>query len=152
MYPVDQSSLVSAYGSFFASWPWDHYATFTFARKLSESTCLHHWDDFIDSLGRLTHGRVAWIRADERRWSGYASPEIPLHYHALLKYKNVPAPEAVASLWKSKAGDAQVEAYEHSGGAAWYIAKMFPYEDTRYDLGGLEQFTRPPESRREWVQ
>jgi len=152
MYSVDQSSLVSAYGSFFASWPWDHYATFTFARKLSESTCLHHWDDFIDSLGRLTHGRVAWIRADERRWSGYASPEIPLHYHALLKNKNVPAPEAVASLWKSKAGDAQVEAYEHSGGAAWYIAKMFPYEDTRYDLGGLEQFTRPPESRREWVQ
>lgn len=41
---------------------------------------------------------------------------------------------------------------DSAGGAAWYISKMFPYEDTRYDLGGLEHFARPPESRREWVQ
>ena len=98
MYSANQSSLVSAYGDFFSSWPWDHYATLTFARQLSESTCLHHWDEFINSLGRLTHGRVAWVRADERRWSGYSRPEIPLHYHALLKYQNVPAPEDVAAL------------------------------------------------------
>jgi hypothetical protein len=142
MYSVNQSSLVSAYGDFFGGWPWDHYATLTFARQLSESTCIHHWDEFIDSLGRLTHGRVAWVRADERRWSGYASPEIPLHYHALLKYQNVPAPEAVAVLWKAKSGDAKVEAYEHGGGAAWYIAKMFPYEGVNYDMGGLEHFAQ----------
>ena len=73
MYSVDQSSLVSAYGQFFSAWPWDHYATLTFARQLSESTCRHHWDEFINSLGRLTHGRVAWVRSDERRWSGYAN-------------------------------------------------------------------------------
>jgi hypothetical protein len=138
MYSVDQSSLVSAYGSFFGAWPWDHYATFTFARHLSDSTCLHHWDDFIDSLGRLTHGRVAWVRADERRRSGLASSEIPLHYHALLKYENVPAPEDVAGLWKAKAGDAKVELYDGGGGAAWYIAKMFPYNGTKYDMRGLE--------------
>jgi hypothetical protein len=148
MYTVDQSSLVSAYGDFFSAWPWDHYATLTFARELSDSTCLHHWDDFINSLGRFTHGRVAWVRADERRWSGCASPEIPLHYHALLKYQNVPAPEAVATLWKSRAGDAKVEAYNCAGGAAYYIAKMFPYEDTRYDLGGLEHFARSPDLMR----
>jgi hypothetical protein len=152
MYSVDQSSLVSAYGSFFGGWPWDHYATLTFARQLSETTCRHHWDEFINSLGRLTHGRVAWVRADERRWSGYASPEIPLHYHALLKYQHAPAPEAVASLWKSRAGDAKVEAYDCGGGAACYIAKMFPYEDTRYDVGGLEHFARPQKSDRLLIQ
>ena len=124
MYSVNQSSLVSAYGDFFGGWPWDHYATLTFARHLSESTCLRHWNEFIDSLGRLTHGRIAWVRADERRWSGYASPEIPLHYHALLKYQHVPAPEDVAALWKSRAGDAKVETYDAGGGAAWYIAKI----------------------------
>jgi hypothetical protein len=59
-----------------------------------------------------------------------------LHYHALLKYQSVPAPEAVEALWKSNAGDAQVEVYGSGGGAAWYLAKMFPYEDTHYDLGG----------------
>jgi hypothetical protein len=112
MYSVDQSSLVSAYGDFFGAWPWDHYATLTFGRKLPDSTCLHHWDDFINSLGRFTHGRVAWVRADERRWSGHASPEIPLHYHALLKYQNVPAAEDVAGLWKVRGGDARVEAYD----------------------------------------
>jgi len=146
MYSVNQSSLVSAYGDLFGGWPWDHYATLAFARQLSESTCIHHWNGFIDSLCRLTHGRVAWVRADERRWSGYASPEIPLHYHALLKYRNVPAPEDVAALWKARAGDAKVEAYNCGGGAAWYMAKMFPYGDARYDMGGLEHFVQSQES------
>jgi len=91
---------------------------------------------------------VAWVRADERGWSGYASPEIALHYHALLKYQHVPATEAVAGLWKVKSGDAQVEAYDAAGGgAAYYIAKMLPYGDTKYDVGGLEHFARIPESQ-----
>ena len=102
------------------------------------------WDQFIDSLGRLTHGRVAWVRADEQRWSGCASPEIPLRYHALLKYRNVPAPDEVVGLWRSRAGDAKVEAYRAGGGAAFYIATMFPYGDTRYDIGGLEHFAHLP--------
>lgn len=83
---------------------------------------------------------------------GAAAPEIPLHFHSLLKYQHVPAPEAVEALWKSKAGDAQVEPYGSGGGAAWYLAKMFPYEDTHYDLGGLEYFPRSTESRRPWLQ
>jgi hypothetical protein len=95
---------------------------------------------------------VAWVRADERRWSGHASPEIPLHFHALLNCQNVPAPEDVAGLWKSKAGDAKVEAYNCDGGAAYYIAKMFPYGDTRYDMGGLEHFARLPESQPALIQ
>jgi hypothetical protein len=123
MYSADQSSLVSAYGQFFDTRPWDHCATLTFGRRLSETSCIRHWNDFISSLGRLTHGRVAWVRADERRWSGYASPEIPLHYHALLKYPNVPATEAVAGLRKATSGDARVEVYDGGGGAAFYIAE-----------------------------
>jgi hypothetical protein len=87
---------------------------------------------------------VAWFRADEQRWSGYASPEIPLHYHALLKYQNVPAAEDVGSLWRLRSGDAKVEAYDAGGGAAYYIAKMFPYEGTNYHMGGLDHFARSP--------
>ena len=68
------------------------------------------------------------------------------------EYQNPLDPEAVAALWKSRVGDAQVEAHNAGGGAAYYIAKMFPYEDTGYDMDGLEHFTRPPESRRPWVQ
>ena len=152
MYSVDQSSLVSSYGSFFGSWPWDHYATLTFARRLSDSTCLRHWDEFIDSLGRFTRGRVAWVRADERRWSGCASPEIPLHYHALLKYQHVPAAKDVAGLWKARAGDAKVEIYDAGGGGSWYMAKVFPYEGMNYDMGGLEYFARLPGAPRPLVQ
>ena len=62
--------------------------------------------------------RQGWVRVDEQRWSGYGKPEIPLHFHALLKYQNVPAPEAVAGLWKSKAGNARVEIYDPARGAA----------------------------------
>ena len=104
------------------------------------------------TLSVVTLGGVWDGWADEQRWSGYGSPEIPLHYHALLKYQNVPAPEAVAALWKAKSGDAQVEAYNAGGGAAYYIAKMFPYEDTRYDMGGLEHFTRSQECHHICIQ
>ncbi len=142
MYSVEQSNLVSAYGHFIAQWPWDHYATFTFGRRLSQASCIHHWDDFIAAIGRLTRGRVGWVRADEKRWSGCGSPEIPLHFHALMRYQKVTTPEAVAALWKSRAGDAKVEVCDPARGPAWYIAKMFPYEDTRYDLAGLEYFMR----------
>lgn len=75
-----------------------------------------------------------------------------MHYNALLKYQNVPDPEAVAALWMARAGDAKVEVYDSGGGAAWYIAKMFPYEDTRYDMGGLEHFVRSQKSDRPSVQ
>jgi hypothetical protein len=75
-----------------------------------------------------------------------------LHYHALLKYQHVPAAEAVAALWKSRAGDAKVEAYNCGGGAAYYIAKMFPYGKMRYDIGGLEHFARPQRSDRPLIQ
>ena len=94
------------------------------AGQLSEARCIHLWEDFIDTIGRLTHGRVGWVRADEQRWSGCGAPEIPLHFHSLLKYQHVPAPEAVEAIWKSKAGDAQVEPYGSGGGAA-----LLPCED-----------------------
>jgi len=42
-------------------------------------------------------------------------------------------------------GDAQVEADDAGGGAAYCIAKLFAYENTRYDMGGLEYFAREPE-------
>jgi hypothetical protein len=95
---------------------------------------------------------VALVRADERRWSGYASPEIPLHYHALLKYQNMPAAEAVAGLWKARAGDARVEAYDAGGGAAYYITKTFQYESMNYNMGGLEHFAGLPEPSRSFIQ
>jgi hypothetical protein len=67
-------------------------------------------------------------------------------------YQNGPSPEDVAGLWKARAGDAKVEIYRRNEGAAWYIAKMFPYEDTRYDMGGLEHFAPVPEAQRALVQ
>ena len=54
----------------------------------------------------------------------------------------MPAPGAVAALWKAKAGDALVEDYRSGGGASFYLAKMIPYEGTGYDIGGLEYFPR----------
>jgi hypothetical protein len=40
-----------------------------------------------------------------------------------------------------------VEAYRSGGGASYYVAKMFPCEDSTFDMGGLEHFARPPEAR-----
>ena len=46
-----------------------------------------------------------------------------------------------------RASDSNVEAYRCGGGAAWYVAKMFPREDTSFDVGGLEHFARSPEAQ-----
>jgi len=70
----------------------------------------------------------------------------------LLKYQNLPAIKDVAGLWKAKPGDARVEIYAPSEGAAWYIAKMFPYEGMNYDMGGMEYFARLPGAPRQLVQ
>jgi hypothetical protein len=67
-------------------------------------------------------------------------------------YKNPPTPEPVMDLWKVKAGDAKVEIYDCSRGAAWYIVKIFPYEGASYDLGGLDSFTGSSPSGHQAVQ
>jgi hypothetical protein len=59
---------------------------------------------------------------------------------------------AVAALWKSRAGDAKVETYNCGGGAAYYIAKMCPYEDAKYDNGWLGALRPPAEIRSPLVQ
>lgn len=148
MYSTQQANLVSDYGDFFRGWDWDHYATLTFGHRQSPASCIRHWNEFIDSLGRTTRGRVGWVRTDEERWSGCGTPEVPLHFHSLLKYQHVPAPEAVEAIWKAKAGDAHVEVYRSGGGggASYYVAKMLPYADTRWDLGGLKDFPRSADS------
>jgi hypothetical protein len=156
MYSAQQFKLVSSYGDFFHQWAWDHYATFTFARQQSHLNCLRHWSEFIESLGRTTRGRVGWVRADEQRSSGCGTSAIPLHFHALLKYRNVSPAEAVAALWKAEAGVAKVEDYHSGGGAAFYLAKMLPYEGAGYGMGGLEYFPRsedsPIRSRVQWLR
>jgi len=45
-----------------------------------------------------------------------------------------------------------VGAYNYGGGAAYCIAKMFPYEDTRYDIGGPGHFARSQKSDRPFIQ
>lgn len=131
------------YASWIHRWPWHHFATFTFGRVLSPSTCEHHWKTFINSLERYTRGRIGWLRVPEGRWSGCGKPYISLHYHALLIYKHPPAPGVVEAMWGAKSGDAQVEVYDPGRGAAWYITKMFPKNDCDFDLGGLEYFPVP---------
>jgi hypothetical protein len=146
MYSAQQIQLISSFGEFFSLWDWDQYATFTFGRHMSPSGSVRQWNDFVNALGRTSNGPVGWVRADEQRWSGYGRPAVPLHFHALLKYRNVPAPEAVAGLWKARAGDAKVEVYRAGGGAGLYMAKMFPFKDSHYDLGGLGHFPRSEDS------
>lgn len=116
--------MVFAYGDFFSQWVWDHVAILTLGRRLRQARRIRQWNQFIGSIERLTHGRVGRVQADEEHWSGCGTREIQQHFHDLLKCQNAPSLEAVAALWKSKAGDAQVEVYGSGGGAAWYLAKI----------------------------
>lgn len=136
MYTNRQKTDVENYGDWFSQWNWHMFGTFTFGRVLSESTCNHHWNEFELSLQRYTQGRVGWIRATELRWSGCGKPHIPLHFNALLAYENPPAPGVVEAMWWSRSGQAKVEIYDPERGASWYIAKMFPYDDFNYEIGG----------------
>ncbi len=140
MYSNTQKKLVAEYGNWISQWTWSHFGTFTFGRISSASNCEHHWNAFVNSLERYTRGRIGWVRATEGRWSGCGKPHIPLHYHALLVYKNVPPTGVAQAIWHSKSGDSKVEIFDPTLGAAWYISKMFPFSDFDYEVGGLEYF------------
>ena len=127
MYDACQSSQVAKYGEFFYQWPWDHFATLTFTKSGSLPHSIATWNWFIDRLGRITRGRVSWVRGDEVRWSGCGKPQIPLHFHSLLLFQHPPGPQTVAELWKTQVGDAQVKQYDPAKGAAWYTSELICY-------------------------
>jgi len=129
--------------------PWQLFATFTFAWPVSDPQAVRVFREFVNRLEKGIREPVAYIRGDEKRYSGCGMPGAPLHFHALLTARRKLDPRLVADLWMSMAGrrengtGADVRIYDPSLGGLSYVLKLIndPLDD--WDLRNIDLFLSP---------
>jgi hypothetical protein len=127
-YASDQHT-VEEYAAWLVKVPWQLFCTFTFARKVSDQQADKTFIEFINRLESSLKCNVAYVRGDEKRFSGCGKPACGRHFHALLTSEK-PLPAAVvAFFWKSMFGkrsdDAgiQAEPYDSHQNGVSYVVK-----------------------------
>jgi hypothetical protein len=116
--------MVEQYAQWFTQVPWRFFCTFTFAWKVSDTQAIATFDEFINRLERDRRSDVAYLRGDEKRFSGCGKPACARHFHVLLASAAPLSPGSVQSLWMSMAGSRT----DHAG------AQVVPYKP---DLPGV---------------
>jgi hypothetical protein len=66
---------VKAYADWLFEAQWSLYATFTFARRVSDAQAIKTFDAFINRLERTIRADVAYVRGDDRRQSKFRSDD-----------------------------------------------------------------------------
>src|SRR5437588_11266156 len=74
----------NAYVSWLRPLPWSLFATLTFAWHVSDARAVGVFEEFVNRLERFIRGPVAFVRGDEKRFSGCGMPGAPRHFHAVF--------------------------------------------------------------------
>jgi hypothetical protein len=122
---VSEEDQRAAYTEFLKQFGWSHFATFTAATS-SDDRLLHRLPQAIRQLERVAQGpvRAFWVR--ERGACG--TP----HLHVLLTGTAGIACERIDRAWRI--GRADVEIYDPTRGAVFYLTKSLMEPDARWDL------------------
>jgi hypothetical protein len=127
-YAKDQR-IVAGYADWLVKAPWQLFCTFTFTWKVSDQQAHETFVEFINRLESSLKCNVAYVRGDEKRFSGCGKPACGRHFHVLLASEK-PLPRGfVAFLWKSMAGKrsddagARVEPYDSHQNGVSYVLK-----------------------------
>ena len=129
--------LVKSFGDYVADFRWCHWFTGTPA---SLNCSPHRLKAFFEGVfvRRLEHGaqqRVCWIHSIER------SPGGIFHVHAVMSGTDRLVTSYIAKRWSF--GRADVDLYDPTRGAAWYLAKY--YGDDRAHWEQFDCSWRMPE-------
>src|SRR5258706_8063111 len=109
--------------------PWQLFCTFTFAWKVSDPQADKTFVEFINRIEASLKCNVAYVRGDEKRFSGCGKPACGRHFHVLLASEKPLPPAVVEFFWKSMAGkrsdDAgiQAEPYDSHQNGVSYVVK-----------------------------
>jgi len=126
--------------------PWQLFCTFTFAWPVSDAQALKVFREFVNRLERYLRGPVAYVRGDEKRFSGCGMPGSPRHYHIVLSAHRRIDPVFVTDLWMSLAGrrengaGAETRIYDPSLQGLAYVLKLINQPDGDWDFRNLDLF------------
>ena len=151
----DESSETRAldeYAAWLRTIPWKLYGTFTFAWPVSDAQADKVFYAFINRMERHIGSDIAWVRGDEKRWSGCGMPSIPRHYHAVFWSAAPLSGWLFESEWMSMAGvrasntasderqkpGAKVDAYDPNRNAVSYVLKMINSPEGDWQFGRLD--------------
>jgi hypothetical protein len=95
---------------------------------------------------------IAYLRGDEKRFSGCGKPAAPRHFHAVLAAAFPLDPVYIANTWMQMAGfrangaGADVRPYDPSGNAISYVLKFIFQPGGDWDFGNLDLYLWSPAS------
>lgn len=126
--------------------PWQLFCTLTFAWQVSDGQALRVFDRFVNRLERHLRGPIAYVRGDEKRFSGCGKPGAPRHFHVVLTAHRQIDPVFVTDLWMSMAGrrengaGADARRYDASLPGLAYVLKFINQPNGDWDLRNLDLF------------
>jgi len=142
--PESRRNIEESYASWLSGVPWQLFCTFTFAWKVSDPQAARVFRAFIDRLEKFLRGPVAFVRGDEKRFSGCGMPGSPRHFHAVLTAHRGIDRHYVHDLWTKLAGrrangaGADVRIYDPSLRGIDYILKLKDQTYGDWTFGNLD--------------
>jgi hypothetical protein len=137
------------YVQWFQGISWQLFCTFTFAWKISDVRAALVFRAFMNRLEKSLHCPIAYVRGDEKRFSGSGKPAVPRHYHVILAAAVRLDPTYIANTWMQMAGfrangaGAKVCPYDPNGNAIAYCLKFIFQPDGDWDFKNLDFYLSP---------
>jgi len=124
------------------SWQW--FVTLTFAYQVSDQQANKIFLEYIDRVERHLRAPIAYVRGDEKRYSGCGKPGAPWHYH-LVMASTASLPAAwMRATWEAMAGRRQNGAggnfrrYDPERGGIGYLLKMIKHDHGDWTFRNLD--------------
>ena len=138
--------MTEEYANWLKQVDWQLFCTFTFPGVVFDQEAIKAFAEFINQLEHYRQCDVAYVRGDEKRYSGCGKPGCPRHFHALLACDRPIAPEYVEALWNSKVGrrsdadSAQVKPYDPNLDGLSYVLKYINQPEGDWALRKIDLF------------
>jgi len=126
--------------------PWQLFCTLTFAWPVSDRQASKVFSEFINRIEKGLRGPIAYIRGDEKRYSGCGMPGAPRHFHVLMAAHRPLDRHWVCEHWMSLAGcrangaGADARIYDASLPGLAYVLKFINEPDGDWDFRNLDLF------------
>jgi hypothetical protein len=146
---LNWSRDLAQYAAWLEGVPWQLFCTFTFAWPVSDMQADRVFHEFIVRLETRIRGPIAYVRGDEKRFSGCGKPGAPRHFHALIGAHRQLHCQWVAEEWMRLAGrrkngaGADVRVYNAGGGALPYCLKFIHTPRGDWAFANLDIFLEP---------
>jgi hypothetical protein len=140
--------VIQAYEDWFSRIPWQLFCTLTFAHRVSDQQANGIFIEFINRVERQILAPIAYVRGDEKRFSGCGMPASPRHYHLLLACVVELDRDWLRNCWEYMAGERRFGAggdfrpFNPALPGVAYVLKKLQYKGGDWQFNNLDYFFR----------